>query len=349
MIFKGFLKFYKVPSTFLNMKIAARLFIGEIILGTIGFMWIEDFDFFNALYMVVITVSTVGFTEVHPLSESGRIFTSIFILANVGIFAYTISVFSYFIVEGEIFKSMYLKRIKKRIDELEGHVILCGYGKYGKEITNNLMLHKTPFVIIENSEEKIQLIKEGEQDLLFIEGDATRDEILLEAGIERSKGLIAALNDDSDNLFIVLSARQLNQNLMIISRAIHDRTENKLIKAGANHVVMPENIGGFYMATLVNKPRAVEFFSFITNEYHSDIGFEELCYEDLPLADRGKPISALNLRAQSGVNIIGYRNKEGKYMVNPTPDIVLEQDTSFIVLGSEEQLARLQEICSQGR
>jgi len=340
---------YSVPKNFLSMKIALRLLVGEFIVGIVGYMIIEDYGFFNALYMVVITISTVGFNEVSPLDEAGRIFTSILIMCNIGIFAYLLAVFSYFIIEGEIFKNMYANRIKKRIDDLEGHIILCGYGKYGKEITNNLMLHQTSFVVLENSPEKIDLIKQSEQDLLFLEGDATKDELLYEAGIERARGLITALGDDSDNLFVVFSARQLNARLTIISRAIQDRSQAKMIKAGANHVVMPENIGAFYMATLVNKPGAVEFFSFITNEYHSDIGFEELAYENLPMEYRGKPISALHLRQQTGANIIGYRDKFGKYIVNPSPDTILERGAKFIVLGSEDQLTKLLQICKMNK
>jgi voltage-gated potassium channel len=199
-------------------------------------------------------------------------------------------------------------------------------------------------VIIENDEEKISSIRQNEKDLLYLEGDATLDDVLLEAGIEQAKGLICSLSDDSDNLFIVLSARQLNRKLNIISRAVQERSQSKLIKAGADHVVMPENIGGFYMATLINKPSAVEFFSFITREYESDIGFEELHYEDLKEQYKGLPIREMHLRAQTGANIIGYRNKMGTYQVNPGPDTILNEGASFIVLGSKEQLAKLHEL-----
>ncbi|MEZ4983441.1 MAG: NAD-binding protein [Saprospiraceae bacterium] len=168
---------------------------------------------------------------------------------------------------------------------------------------------------------------------------------MIEAGIQRAKGLITSLNEDSDNLFIVLSARQLNPKLKIISRCISQRTEAKLFKAGANHVVMPENIGAFYMATLFSKPSAVEFFSFMTREYHSDMGFEELAYEDLPPAYRGRPISDLALRSQTGANIIGYRNAKAEYTINPGPDIILEPGASFIVLGDGDQLAKLRSLC----
>jgi voltage-gated potassium channel len=340
------LRIYQVPRHFLSLRFALFLLIGELLLGIIGFIWLEDYTLVEAIYMAVITLSTVGFTEVQPLSEAGRIFTATFIVLNIGIFAYVLAAFSYYIIEGVFFKRLHLKYINDRISQLEKHVILCGYGKYGKEIVANLQQHSTPFVILEKDPEEIKLIQESDEEILYLEGDATQDEVLQAAGIGRARGLISALRDDTDNLFIVLSARELNHRLLIISRAMQERSQSKLIKAGANHVVMPENIGGFYMATLINKPGAVEFFGFITNEYHSDVGFEELTYNKLPEAYRGQPISALQLRPKTGANIIGYRNKFGEYRVNPGPDTILSPGETFIVLGSDEQLAKLRMLCT---
>lgn len=345
MAYKDWLNIYRVPAKFISLRIALALLVGQIVFATLGFIILEGYGLIDAIYMTIITISTVGFTEVEPLSDSGRLFTSMIILANIGVIAYFLAVFSYYIVEGEIFKTLYVERINKRINKLDQHVILCGYGKYGKEIVEHLRQHQTPFVIIDNDPNEIEAIQRSDKDLLFIEGDATQDEILQHAGIERAHGLISALREDSDNLFIVLSSRQLNPRLKIISRAMQDRSPAKLMKAGANHVVMPETIGGFYMATLISKPGAVEFFSFITNEYHSDIGFEELGYFDLPETYQGQPISALHLRPQTGANIIGYRDQLGKYHVNPAPSTVLEPGASFIVLGNEEQLRKLREVC----
>lgn len=344
-----FLNLYRVPANFLSLRLAIFLLAGEVLVGALGYILLEGYNLINALYMVVITISTVGFTEVESLSDTGRIFTIILIFVNFGVFAYFLAVLSYFIVEGEIFKIMHINQITTRIQKLEGHVILCGFGKYGKEITANLLEHQTPFVIIENDPEKIQMIQEMDKDILYIAGDATQDDTLMEAGIQHARGLIAALGEDSENLFIVLSSRQLNPKLTIVSRAIEERSQAKLIKAGANHVVMPENIGGFYMAMLINKPGAVEFFSFITSEYHSDMGFEELHYHDLPDAYQGRPISDMALRSQTGANIIGYRNQRGTYQVNPKPDVILQQGEAFIVLGNEEQLSKLRVLCKNAK
>ncbi|RME99887.1 MAG: potassium channel protein [Bacteroidetes bacterium] len=342
---RNLLRIYRLPSHFLSLRIALFLLLGELLLGVLGFIFLEGYSLIDAVYMVIITLSTVGFSEVKSLSDAGRVFTAAFIILNIGIFTYVVAAFSYYIIEGEFFKQLHLKYINDHIAQLKGHVILCGYGKYGHEIVANLQLHAMPFVILENDPEKIKLLRESDENILYIEGDATQDELLHAAGVERARGLISALQEDSDNLFIVLSARALNPHLLIISRAMHKRSQAKLMKAGANHVVMPENIGGFYMATLINKPGAVEFFGFITNEFHSDVGFEELTYDKLPEAYRGKPISALQLRPKTGANIIGYRNRKGQYQVNPPPNTVLREGETFIVLGSEEQLTKLRDLC----
>ena len=330
-----------VPQRGLKLHMAFWLLALEIFIGTAGFMILEDYDLVEAFYMVIITISTVGFTEVEPLHPQGRIFTSMLILFNIGIFAYLLAVISYYLVEGEGFKKWYLRRMKKTIDAMHDHVILCGFGKYGKEISLNLSHHDIPFIILEKAPDKIEKIQSNDPPLLWLEGDATRDELLIEAGIQRAKAIICALADDSDNLFIVLSARQLAPKINIISRAMDPRSEKKLMMAGANHVVMPEQIGGFYMATLVSKPGAVEFFSFITREYQSDIRFEEIRFEDLSASFRHIAMRDLHLRARTGINVIGHRDKNGSYHVNPSPETILAPDESFIVLGNEEQLENL--------
>ena len=327
----------------MNIRIAIGLLLIEIVFGVMGFIAIEGFTLSEAFYMVVITISTVGYTEVHPLSESGQLFATVFIIINIGIFTYLLAVFSYYIIQGEIFKSMHSNMIKRQISELKDHIILCGYGKYGKEISTHFLKHKLPFVVIDIDPEEIEELQKGQDNILYIHDDATHDEVLIEAGIDRAKSIISALPDDSENVFTVLTARQLNKKINIISRALDPKSQKKLLLAGANHVVMPEQIGGFYMATLVNQPGAVEFFSFITDEYRSDIGFEEITFEELPSTCHGKSIRELRIRKETGANIIGYHAANGIYMVNPPPETRLEPGASFILLGNERQLAALKD------
>ena len=322
-------------------RIAAALNLGEILLGIAGFIYLQGYNLTQAFYMTIITISTVGYGEVRPLSEAGELFASFLIILNFGIFAYVLSVFSYYVINGEIFKKMHLNIIRKKIDHLQDHVIVCGYGRYGKEVSQNFIHHNMPFVVVESNPAVIEELQKSEDRILYIEDDATHDEALQRAGITKAKSLITALPDDSENLFIVLTARQLNPKLNIISRTSSYRSQRKLQLAGANHVIMPEQIGGFYMATLVSKPGATEFFSYITRESESDIEFEELRFRDMPPACKGKSIKDLHIRRLTGTNIIGFKHPDGSYIVNPGPDTVLEENSSFIVLGTREQLEAL--------
>lgn len=332
---------FRLPTNILSFRLARWLILVITIIGTLGYKLIEGYTWVDALYMTVITISTVGFGEVEPLSQAGKLFTSFFVVINVGVLSYVLAAFSYYVIEGKIFKNMREAQIRRSIDRLEGHTIICGYGRYGHEIMQHLRQHGGSYVVLDSNEEKFEDLKGEEQELLYLVGDATHDELLEEAGIERAGSLITALGDDTDNLFIVLSARQLNPQLRIISRAKEDRTRKKMLRAGANHVIMPEQIGGFYMATLISKPNAVEFFSFITNELNADIGFEEISYGSIPAEFRGRPIKDLAVRSRTGANIISYRLPDGNYLVNPGPETILEAGGSFIVLGTDKQLAAL--------
>ncbi len=338
------LQIYSLPSNFLDIRIGIGLLVFTLILGATGYMWLENFTFSEAFYMAVITISTVGYTELQPLSDNGRWFNSFYILLNIGIFTYFVAVFSYYVIQGKLFKVMHENLINSQIDKLKDHVILCGYGRYGREIAAQFDRHEKTFVVIDIDPEEIEEIQKVAKRILYLEDDATNDEVLIRAGILRASALVSALPEDSDNLFTVLTARQLNPEIEIISRATQPRSIAKLRLAGANHVVMPEQIGGFYMATLVSKPEAVEFFSFITNESQSDIGFEELHYADVPEGIRDKSISDLNIRRETGANIIGFKAANGQYIVNPEPHMVLSEGTSFILLGDKEQLIKVRQV-----
>ena len=196
------------------------------------------------------------------------------------------------------------------------HIIVCGYGRYGREVVEHLSTHRIPFILIDRDSGKIEEIQKSERKILYIQDDATHDEALVRARIHEADALITTFPDDTDNLFTVLSARQLNPNINIISAAKEPRTEKKIRMAGADHVIMPDRLGGFYMATIISKPSAVEFFSFISNEQQSDLGFEEINYDDLPQHCQGKSIRELSIRHQTGANIIGYKKKDGTFIVN---------------------------------
>jgi voltage-gated potassium channel len=224
-----------------------------------------------------------------------------------------------------------------KIDILYSHTIICGYGRHAKEVCKELSKQNLPFVVIEKNEERIAELR-NERSSVFIEGDATQDEILQEAGIEHAHAIIVTLADDSDNLFVVLTARQLNAQLHIISRAVDKRAESKLLRAGANHVVMPERIGGFYMATLAHKPDLVEFFTLLSNITPGNVAFEEINCADLLPEYIGKTIQSAAFRASTGANIIGIKTARGEYELNPLPNTVLVLGMYIIILGKREQI-----------
>lgn len=333
--------FYTFSGSFLSPRLALVLFISSLLIGILGFILIEQYTLIEAFYMTVITISTVGYTEVEPLSPSGQLFTSFLIITNIGIFAYSISAFTFFIVEGEIFKRVHLRFLEQKINQLQDHVIICGYGRYGKEVIEIFISHQVPFVVIDRDEEVIEAIRRSDKNILYIQEDATHDETLERAGVDRASALVAAMPDDSSNVFTVLTARQLNPTINIVSRAKDPATQRKLKLAGANHVVMPEQIGGFYMATLVNKPGTISFFSYITSQHGSDIELEEFSYKQMPNHCRGKSIHDLHIRRATGANIIAFKHPDGTYTVNPPPDTVIGPSSSFIVLGSSEQMRDL--------
>lgn len=326
---------------YLNYRLALFLILFGFSIGVGGYMLLEDYTFREAIYMTVITITTVGFSEVRPLSPTGQIFTSLLIIFNVGIFAYSVSTFTSLVIEGELFKNIHLRTIQRHISKMKDHIIVCGYGRYGREIAENLLAHDIPFIVIDHDPKKIEEIQHSQEKILYIESDVTSEDALENAKISSAKALITTLSDDTDNLFTVMSARQLNPNLIIISSTKNHRTEKKLKMAGANHVIMPDRLGGFYMATLISKPGTVEFFSFISNEFESEIGFEELQYHQMPGPCREKSIRQLEIRKNTGANIIGFKQHDGSFIVNPSPDIKLVEGTSFIVLGSERQLSAL--------
>ena len=331
-------RLHQLPRTYLNYRLAMMLIVGEVLLGTGGFMYIEGYTLLEGFYMTIITISTVGYTEVRALTDGGRMFSSFLIILNIGIFAYVLSVFSYYVISGEFLKSLHLRMIGNQIENLKDHVIICGHGRYGSVVCTHFSSQNTPYVVVEIDNEVIREIQRSEQKILYLEGDATQDEVLQAAGIEKAKALISALADDAENLYVVLTARQLNPGLDIISRATNTKAQDKLRLAGANHVVMPEQIGGFYMAALVSKPDATEFFSYITSDLGSEIEFEEFPYEDLPDSLRGKPIRDLGIREKTGTSIIALKHGIDKFTVNPSPDTVLTDSCSCIVLGTRSQL-----------
>ncbi|MBL0341781.1 MAG: potassium channel family protein [Bacteroidetes bacterium] len=264
--------------------------------GVVGFMLIEKYTLAEAFYMTVIIVSTVGLGAVRELSIEGRVFIAFLIIVSLGIVTYAISVITNYIVEGDLQKYYKFKKVKTQIEKLNDHIIVCGFGRNGKQACEQLRIHSRNFVVVESKAEIIELIRKG-NETLFVEGDATKDETLLAAGIERAKALITTLPNDADNVFVVLTARGLNSKMKIISRASEDSSFNKIKRAGADNVIMPDKIGGVHMASLIAQPDVLEFVDVITGKANFDL--EEICFCDCKTEFLEKKLSEINQIAAS--------------------------------------------------
>ena len=302
---------------------AIVLFLGVILLGVLGYSSLFDYTWVDALYMTIITITTVGFGEVHPLTDASKIFTIFMILTSISIYGYLVSVVSEYLSNTTLMEALRTTKILKQIDSLEGHTIVCGYGRNGRQAAFKLKNHKKSCVVIEKSSE---LLKEIEEDgFLCVEGDATDDTSLLHAGIEKAKSLITALPSDADNLYVVLSSRQLNANTTIVSRANNESSQHKLKIAGADNIIMPDKIGGDHMAALLVTPDLVEFVNRISLDGESSANLEEIAVEDLPKEYLLKSIRDLDLRKKTGCSVIGFVTGDGEYIplqtwfCNPNP------------------------------
>ncbi len=292
--------------------------------------------------MTIITVSTVGYGETQPLDEEAKVFAIILILASLATIGFSISVITEYILAKSNPKLLFNKKMNKTIAALENHVIICGYGRNGKEVAQKMKAHQKPFVVIEHVKEIVE--KYITPEIPIIHGNAIDDEVLKEAKIYKAKYLITALPEDADNLFIVLSARQMNKDLKIISRASKPSSYRKLRLAGADNVIMPDKIGGDHMASLVVVPDLVEFLDNLSLVGKGAVNIEELPSEKLTMDKSNQSILDLNVRALTGCTIIGYKSPEGKYTVNPPADQLLELGSRVIVLGNAEQIEKLNEL-----
>jgi len=310
------------------------LFIG----GSTGYYFIEGWSFLDALYMTVITLSTTGYKEVYPLSPIGRILTMLLIILGMSVLFYALRELNLFIFEGKYFRD---RKMQKKISELEDHYIICGFGRMGKKIVQELHKRNKPFVIIEIEIENPELY----HNYRFLHGDATEDESLIKAGIKKARGLVSVLSTDIANTFTTLSARGLNPDLKIIARAEEESSKEKLMKAGASRVILPYEIGGFRIMQALLKPTVVDYIDEVFSR--SDIGLE---IEEIKISTASilinKSIAQSDIRSAFNTIIVGIYRTEGELIYNPRPDIQLQQGDNLIVIGEREKLNKLQEIAN---
>lgn len=319
-----------------KIYIALVLLITVVSVGVLGFRYFSSYSWVDALYMTVITMSTVGFGEVQPLDDTAKLFTVFLIVTSALILGYSLSVITEYIVGKSDPQRAQYRKLQKMIDTLEDHIIIVGYGRNGKQAADKLLAYHKPFVIIENDKNIIE--KYQSEELRFLEGNATEDDVLLKAKIKDASCLICTLPEDADNLFIVLSARQINNDLKIISRASQDASYKKIRLAGADNVIMPDRIGGDHMASLVVVPDLIEFLDNLSIVGRKSINIEEVSFEDMFDDQEERTIRTIDMRSRTGCTIIGYKSPHGEYIVNPEADTVLKPGSKVVVLGRPEQV-----------
>jgi voltage-gated potassium channel len=325
--------FWGVAAGFIYMLL---VFIG----GIIGYMWIEGWNFLNSFYMVVITLSTVGFMEVLPLSENGRILTSLLILGGVGGFAYLIGAFSQLLVEGRLQAILGRRRMQKTIGKFKDHIIVCGYGRIGAIVTEEVMNEGLDIVVIESNPELIVQMEAA--GITCLEGDATKDGTLKLAGLDRAKSLITALSDEAANVYVTLIARQFSSKVNIIARGNNKTSISRLEFAGADRVVLPHTIGGIRMAQSVLRPTVTNFLD-IAMRGKIDLQMEELFVTDKS-EFVGQDLIESQIRPRFNLIIIAIRKNTGDMVFNPGPKEVIEAGDTLLTVGKLSDLSAIQQI-----
>lgn len=306
-------------------------------IGVIGYMLIEDWNILDSTYMTVITIATVGFSEVNGLSPEGKIFTILLIIFSFLTVAFAISNLTNSILGGEY--NSYLKEIKryKSIRKMKNHVIVCGFGRVGKQVADDLLLQKLQVVVIDANADKIENLKYP-SNIVFIKGDATQDETLLLAGIEDASSLISCMPKDADNVYTVLTARELNPSLKIVSRASQHEAISKLKSAGSTHAIMPDAIGGSHMASLITSPDVIAFMDSIRAEGIEGVNVEGISFDKFPEEYQHKRIGDFETKSETGVTIIGYKTPTGEYLINPNCELKMLPNSTLFVLGNPKQI-----------
>jgi voltage-gated potassium channel len=305
--------------------------------GTVGFVWIEHYPVFDAFYMTLTTVTTVGYAEIRGLSHAGRVFNSFLIFFGVTTIFLAVGAMTQTLIELELNQFFGKRRVRSMIDKLEGHIILCGFGRVGRGAAAELRKAGAPFVVIDNNEERVErAIKAG---MLAVLADAGRDEALRDVGIARAKGLIATLASDADNLFVIMSAKTLNPNLQLSARIAEESSAQKMRRAGADFVFAPYNSTGQRMAHALLKPHVLQFLDFTTQQ-GVDMEIEQVRVS----AFAGRTLADIDIRHESGVVILAIRKANGEMLFNPSPEVKMSAEDHLIAMGDAHHLQKLEQL-----
>lgn len=317
------------------------LVVGLIIVGTVGYMVIEGWGFLDALYMVVITLATVGYKEVNPLSTAGTIFTILLIVFGIITLYYVIRVLGEYILSTRFDEGYKLKKMKAQIQNLTNHYVVCGYGRMGNKVASELLKENIPFVVVENNGQAIEECKN--KGLLCVTGDATSENVLLEAGLMNAKGLISALGRDSDNILTVITARTLNNGLFIVAKANQDEAVDKLLRVGANRSVSPYQISAFRMTTFALHPGVADFVDNVMDLKNSEIQITDMTVGSSSTLV-GHPIETYLANRKSGVSVLVINRSDGHAIINPLGDAVIQAGDRLIMMGIRANLEAVEKL-----
>lgn len=322
---------------------SALLVVFVMLSGTLGYVFIEGWSLNDAFYMTIITLSTVGFEEVHQLSDAGQLFTACLILTGVGAALYSGTAVAQSLIEGEIKKFRGFQRMQKKISHLNNHTIVCGYGRLSQMVVKGLLEHKQNVVIIENDPKKIEML--NSLDVLYVEGSAYDDEVLKAAGITKAKCLVALLSKDSDNVYVSLSAKDLNPNIKVMARSEQENGETKLKRAGADQVIATYRVSGNRIVQQLVRPNVMDFL-----EITSDASDKSLAIEEMRVPENskliGKTLEESALRGKTGAMIAAFIDSKGTITVNPGRESIIEEGATMIVFGEKESLKKLEQLVS---
>ncbi|WP_420316270.1 potassium channel family protein [Ekhidna sp.] len=324
-----------------QLLMAAFFFLVSLSVGIIGFSTIENLNWINALYMTIITIGTVGFTEVKELSSAGRLFTSVYIILNMAIFAFILTTVTSYFFEGKLQEALKKLRSNMKLNKLKNHIIVCGYGRNGRKACDELVASGREFIIIDQNESMADIIPKS---MKWYIGDATKDEDLKMIGIEKASAIIITTPSDSVNVFVTLTARNLNPTIKIIARTSSEETQDKLYHAGANFTVRPDALGGMFMAHMITKPIVIEFLNLINGASGLDYHLEEIDYEELKPEFKDKTLIELDIIKQTGAVVLGIKDDIKGIIPAPSGNTVVGKEDHLILLGSSECLQRFAEI-----
>ncbi|MGH9658198.1 MAG: potassium channel family protein [Bryobacteraceae bacterium] len=313
--------------------------VSTLLIGTIGLTWIEGYTPFEAFYMTLITMTTVGYGEIRALSTAGRIFNSVMIFFGVTVMFFAIGTMTQSVIELELSEYFGKRRVRRMIDKLQDHFIICGFGRVGRGAAVELQRAGARFVVVDRDDERVE--RAIHMGMLAVQADASRDETLREIGIDRSKGLVAALASDADNLFVILSARALNPKLFLASRAAEEEAEQKMRRAGADVVFAPYSITGHSLAQALIRPHVHQFLDFTTKNLGLNVGIEQVKVSETS-EFISRTLRDIGIRRELGVIVLAIRRADGQMAFNPPADAAISGSDHLIVMGAPDDLRKLE-------